>query len=91
MVLSCCSSFEKTLERRSQGRSREWKVAFRNRTKYCYERSEFLAVGDGKKSTQKNVRRRRTGCNYWSIKSMKTTVRRVLPIYSGARDPSGER
>ena len=40
----------------------------------------------------KNVRRRRPRrCNYWPIISMKSTVRTVLPIYFGARDPSGER
>ena len=56
-----------------------------------YERSEFLMVADGKNSTQKNVRRRRPRRIYWPIISLKTTVRTVLPFYSGARDPSGER
>ena len=45
-----------------------------------YERSEFLIVGDGKNSTQKNVRRRRTRCNYWPIKSLKTTLHTVRPF-----------
>ena len=44
---------------------------------YC-ERSELLIVGDGKNSTQKNVRRPR--CNYRPIKSLKTTVRTDFPI-----------
>ena len=49
-------------------------------------------VGDGENSTQKNVRRSScTRCNYRSVKSLKTTVRTVLPIYSGAREPSSER
>ena len=63
---------------------------------YYYERSELLIDDDGEKNTQRNVHRhncrcRPRRCNYWSITSLKTTVRTVLPIYSGARDPSGER
>ena len=53
--------------------------------------ASLLSVGDGKNSTQKKVRRRRTRCNYWPIKPLKTALRTVLPICSGASDPFGER
>ena len=56
-----------------------------------YERSEFLIMVDGKNSTQEIVRRRRPRRVYWPIIFLETTVRTILPIYSGARDPSGER
>ena len=53
--------------------------------------ASLLSVGDGKNSTQKKVRRRRTRCNYWPIKPLKTTLRTILPIHSGASDPFSER
>ena len=44
-----------------------------------------------RRSDGKKGRKKRAPSLYWPIISLKTTVRTVLPIYSGARDPSGER
>ena len=62
---------------------------------YYFERSELLIDGDGKKkyakrSTQKKHAKKRAPSPDWPIISLKTAVRTV-PIYSGARDSSGER
>ena len=45
---------------------------------FYYERSELLIDGDGKKTTQKIVRRRQPRCFYRPIIFFKTTVRTVL-------------
>ena len=40
--------------------------------------ASLLIVSDGKHSTQKNVRCRRTRCNHWPIKFLKTSLRTFL-------------
>ena len=73
--------------------------AFRRLAPFSLPPDHFASHDDGKKkkstqkkSTQNKVRRRRSRrCNYWPIIYLKTTARTVLPIYSGARDPSSER